>query len=307
METKANDAIGAGSHALPPEEIDPLIATRIPFRWLGVILLLAVLTVLGGGIWFYQYQERRMEQEIAQQLRALGELKVEQITCWRAERLGDAGLLCEDPFLIAEIARWARSPQAAASRNLLRFLRSLQRHYHYRDILLVDSQGRVGLSLSGQRGPLDREGRQALATAFRQGRAVLTDLHLAPDGRTPHLAAIAPLRQEGGEGRMVGALVLQCDGRQFLYPLIQSWPTASRTAETLPVRKDGDSLLFLNDLRHLPDTALRLRLPLSRQELPAVQAVLGREGIVRGRDYRGGEALAFLKAVPDSPWFMVAK
>ena len=81
----------------------------------------------------------------------------------------------------------------------------------------------------------------------------------------------------------------------------------SETAETLLVERDGDQVLFLNELRHQKDTALKLRIPLSQQEVPAVMAVLGKEGVVEGRDYRGVEVLAALKHIPDSPWYMVAK
>jgi two-component system cell cycle sensor histidine kinase/response regulator CckA len=75
----------------------------------------------------------------------------------------------------------------------------------------------------------------------------------------------------------------------------------------LLVRRDGEEVLFLNELRHRKDTALKLRAPLARLDLPAVQAVLGREGIFRGRDYRGVETIAALRAVPGTSWFLVAK
>ena len=105
----------------------------------------------------------------------------------------------------------------------------------------------------------------------------------------------------------VGAVILQIDANQFLYPMIQSWPTLSRSAETLLVRRDGDLVLFLNELRHQSNTALTLRIPLSQTNVPAVKAVLGTEGVVHGSDYRGVEVLAVLRAIPDSPWLMVAK
>jgi PAS domain S-box-containing protein len=38
-----------------------------------------------------------------------------------------------------------------------------------------------------------------------------------------------------------------------------------------------------------------------------VQAILGKEGIFRGTDYRGVDVLADLHHIPESPWFMVAK
>ena len=100
---------------------------------------------------------------------------------------------------------------------------------------------------------------------------------------------------------------MRSNAESLLYPLIQSWPLPSRTAETLLVRKDGDDILFLNNLRHRPNSALSLREPLTLVDLPAVQAALGKEGMFLGKDYRGVEVLADLRPIPDSPWFMVAK
>ena len=110
-----------------------------------------------------------------------------------------------------------------------------------------------------------------------------------------------------GTGKLQAAVVLEIDARDFLYPLIQPWPVPSKTAETLLVRRDGNDVLFLNELRHQSNTMLKLRIPLSQTNVPAVMAVLGREGVVEGRDYRGVAVLSALKHVPDSPWFVVAK
>ena len=102
-------------------------------------------------------------------------------------------------------------------------------------------------------------------------------------------------------------LVTKTNAASLLYPLIKSWPTPSRTAETLLVRKEGEQALFLNDLRHRPHSALSFERPLALNDLPATQAVLGKQGIFRGEDYRGVEVLADLRSIPQSPWFMVAK
>ncbi len=93
----------------------------------------------------------------------------------------------------------------------------------------------------------------------------------------------------------------------YLYKLITYWPTPSKTSEVLIVRKDGDSVLFLNELRHLSNTALKLRIPLTSIKIPAVLAVLGKVGIFEGTDYRGVSVISYIHSVPGSPWFMVAK
>ncbi len=113
--------------------------------------------------------------------------------------------------------------------------------------------------------------------------------------------------QEGDSQNALGAIILINDARDFLYPLIQSWPTESTSAETLLVERDGDTVLFLNDLRHQKGTALKLRFNLTETNIPAVAAVLGHEGIFTGLDYRGVEVLSALLPIPDSPWHIVAK
>jgi len=163
------------------------------------------------------------------------------------------------------------------------------------------------MSLSGYKGNSHPEEVQALSDAFRQRRPVLTDLHTSGNGE-PHIGAVSPLFfGKGPASRPVGALIMEAEAREFLYPLIQSWPTSSRSAETLLVRRDGDAVLFLNDLRHQKDMALKLRIPLSRKDIPAVMAVTGKEGLFQGKDYRGVEVLSYLKVIPHSPWFIVAK
>jgi signal transduction histidine kinase len=109
------------------------------------------------------------------------------------------------------------------------------------------------------------------------------------------------------DSAIFGVLVLRIDPVINLFPIIQSWPTPSKSSETLLLRRDGDSVLYLNELRHQKNTAMRLSLPLTNQELPAAKAALGFEGEFEGFDYRRIQVISYLKKVPDSPWFMVAK
>jgi GGDEF domain-containing protein len=62
-------------------------------------------------------------------------------------------------------------------------------------------------------------------------------------------------------------------------------PTDS--GETLLVRKDGDRVLFLNPLRHAGNAALKLSLPLSQGQAPAVMA----EAVRSIRFFLNGQSL----------------
>ncbi|MGQ9656135.1 MAG: PAS domain-containing protein, partial [Thermodesulfobacteriota bacterium] len=73
------------------------------------------------------------------------------------------------------------------------------------------------------------------------------------------------------------------------------------------MKQDRNHVLFLNDLRHRPLSALSLSIPVSRDELPAVQAVSGKTGMFMGKDYREVEVLADLRPISGTSWFMVTK
>src|ERR1039458_1417181 len=89
--------------------------------------------------------------------------------------------------------------------------------------------------------------------------------------------------------------------------MLQRWPVPSQSGETILVRRDGDEVVFLNALRFRQDAALQLKIPVTRRDNPAVKAVLGARGVVEGVDYHGVPVFAALRAVPDLPWFLVAK
>jgi PAS domain S-box-containing protein len=276
--------------------------------WLKTILALVVLALLAGGVWFYQVQERRVRQDVETHLKIIAELKADQIAAWRANQLGEANELMASLFFAKGVAQWLANPQTETPTEILSRFRSLQEHYHYLDVLLVDAGGRARLSLSGQIGAVATDEAQAVSAALRDHKPVLTDLHADLIGQKPHIGVAAPLFVgEGETQKPVGVVIFESEARQLLYPLIQSWPVPSKTAETLLVRREGGDVVFLNDLRHKPDTALKYRTPLSQTNMPSVMAVLGKEGVVDGKDYRGVEVLAALKHIPDSPWFMVAK
>ncbi|MFH0730155.1 MAG: ATP-binding protein [Pseudomonadota bacterium] len=283
------------------------LGKNLVFRMAKAVLSVTLFALLSGGYWFYRVQELRMRETIESNLAETAQLKTDQIVAWREERLGDAGVLQENPFTARSVASFLLDPRDEIAGELLTLFRSLQKQYHYEDILLVDPDGRVALSLSGKQkihiGYID-----ALAAALRDRRPAFTDLHTDESHPAPHVSVIAPLLGGNGDAQLpIGAIILMSDASRYLYPLIRSWPTRSKTAETLLVMRDGEDVLFLNDSRQHPDSALKMRIPLNRAEAPEVMAVRGRQGVVTGKDYRGVEVVSVIRPVADSGWFMVVK
>ncbi len=276
-------------------------------RWLLSASAAALLILVAGGTWFYHSQSRQYHQMATAELMSIARLKSNQIAAWRSERLGDANILSESPFLAAPVAHYLATSNEKNKQTLSRLFHSLQINYHYADILLVDPEGRVHLSMSGKL-KMHEGYRVALASALRDGKPEFTDLHTGQQRLKPHISVVAPLFSRNGHNLSpLGAIILVSDASQFLYSLIQPWPTPSNSAETYLVTRNGNDVLFLNEPRHQPGASLKLRIPLSHTDVPAVMAVLGKQGVVMGKDYRGIEVMAAILPVTDTEWFMVAK
>ncbi len=278
----------------------------------GFVLLFVCLAavILIAGVLFYQVQEQQVQDSVTRGLSSIALLKAEQIAVWRSERLGDAAVLSRNRILVDGVQDYLASSDPAKREKILLLFDQIALSYHYRNVLLVDPEGRIRISRDPSDTAIGPGLETALAGSLAGRNTTLTDLSFAADNRTPQMYAIAPLIIENGEGKKtsaVGAIILVIDPATDLYPLVQSWPVPSDTAETLLVERDDDHVLYLNELRHQHGTALNLTIPLSRTDLPAVAAVQGTTGAFAGRDYRDIEVISFLEPVPGSPWFLVAK
>ncbi len=270
-----------------------------------IAILILIMAIIASGLIYYQTQKRAVFREQVNQLDAIADLKTAQITNWMMERKGDARLISENSMLTAELLALLSQPSAGRRReSILGWMSSLQKNYHYENVLLLDRQGNVVLSASAHHNEIGFEGRRTLEQA-RQGRdSVISDLHKNPKVPHIHLDIITPLL---ANNEVAAFVLLRIDPHRYLFPLIQNWPTPSPSAETLLIRRDGESVLYLNELRHKKNTSMELRQPLRSADLPSAQAVQGRRGPFFGRDYRGIPVWAVARPIKGITWSIVAK
>jgi PAS domain-containing protein len=264
-----------------------------------------ILCIVAAGSAFYRVEAQRIRLDKYHELAAISELKASQIEQWRHERLVDVTRDVSSVYFRRATDAWLKQPNDLALRDEYRERLNVSRKTDaYSDVLLLDPNGRILLSAIDNPSPVDTATTKAIARALQVKHAALSDLFRSPDGDV-FLDAVAPVLNASDE--VIAFMVLRSNASDFLYPLIQSWPVPSRSAETVLAQKEGDDVLFLNELRHQAGTALSLRIPLTRSDIPAVQAALGKQAMMEGKDYRGIEVLSDLRPIPGSAWFIVAK
>jgi PAS domain S-box-containing protein len=262
-----------------------------------------------AGYFSYRSYERHFRIEVGHQLSAVAELKVVELVQWRRERLADGSVFLGNAAFSGLVRRWFEAPQDSGARaELTTWLARMQAAHLYEEVALFDVRGVPLLSVPETSEPKEaRLSRDTEDEVLRSERVGFQDLHRDGPGGPVHLAVLVPILEGGQRSRPLGVVLLRIDPERYLYPFLQRWPNPSRTAETLLVRREGDDVLLLNELRLQKNTALTPRGHLTNAYQPVVKAVLGREGVEEGVNYRGVPVVAAVLTVPGSPWSLVAR
>jgi PAS domain S-box-containing protein len=286
-----------------------VIPQKLSRTSLYFIFVFLFFSICIGAIGFvlFEKQKQELKSETQFDLSSVADFKVKGLVTWYEERMGDAKSV-QNPIIAHAIQQFLEKPSTNSGRNVLAWMKSLQDCYHYRNVLLLDRQGNLRLSLNKE-GIHEKMPYAVTASQMISAMKIyLSDLHRIEKNGTIGIDIFVPIKSlRGREEIIAGYVQINIDAGLFLFPFIQTWPVPSKTAETLLVRIEGNEIVYLNELRHLKNTALTLRRSIGDGTLPAAMAAQGKEGIVEGIDYRGVPVLAALRTVPGFNWFLVAK
>jgi two-component system sensor histidine kinase/response regulator len=272
-----------------------------------ISLVVAALTVTGIVRTMVQHRAEEVER-----LHTIADMKVRRISDWMGERLGDVRFLTGISFYAETYHRWQDMGDTISRDLMLRQLEAYSAQNSFVGTLLLDEKGLTIWASEGETRDTDLSLRAAAIEALLKGQANYLGPYHDPDGRL-YLDFVAPLR--GVKAHSGAVVVLRADPRDYLFPLLQNWPSNRPIAsvsseEVLLFRHDGDHVLILNDLRHRDDTAGRLRLPAKDPQALVNRPLRGDAGLgsmVEGMDYRGVPSVGFVRAVPGTDWFLAVK
>ena len=265
-----------------------------------------VFAFIGSGVWFYERQANILRADKSSELQSIALLKIDQLIKWRDERVDDVRLSTRSSFFSQSITQWITHPKdIQLEQEINTRLQEIIRSEEYTNAFIGDPNGKVLISLDSKLTILDEENLQLIHQVMADQQIHFGNLQRNPGNELIELNLAAPFINENQ--KPIAILVLQINVPKTIYPLIQSWPLPSASAETLLVRRIGNQVLYLSPLRFRPDPPLTLEIPISRTDIPSVQASLGKPGVIEGQDYRGEDVLAVIQPVPGTDWYLETK
>jgi signal transduction histidine kinase len=284
-----------------------------PFRsdivWYVITAVVFISLVSLAGYGLIRQQKRFLVSEKLKEISTIVDLKTSQLVDWRKDRFAEGASIRANAMMTHRVEKFISGSEKEKVRDEFRlWLANLVDLGEYSNGVLATPDGKIIASNSEQNGLLSTHYRRLIAEATTGHEIILSDFHTDGAAYPYDIDLVIPIMNYIAEPpRCVAVLVLDIDPSKRLYPLISSWPTKDSTAETLLVRREGDSVLFLSELRYQNRTEVPFKTLLTNLDMPAVKAALGQEGTFEGVDYRNVAVLSAIRTIPGTTWGLVAK
>jgi methyl-accepting chemotaxis protein WspA len=296
------------------------IAGRLLF-WFLVIALIpcAILTAITARI-----ATRALENSVRNNLVKIAAAKAGEMEAYALERVRDGTALARAPTLVRAVRQLSaaideKATPAAQAETLAKagpefepFLRYVSMSFDYSQLLVLDLEGRVLFSLD-QTFPtgstiLSGGAPSELAAAFDRSRTLLqSDLSgfQRYSGSAQPLAFVTSPISDGG--RVIGVLAMGL-GPQKVWQVLSDLTGLGETGEIVTGQRTGDTVTVTTPLRHAPDAAFTMQIPIGSDQATAAQrAASGDRGYGDVRDYRGEEVVSAWCYLPSFRWGMNVK
>ncbi len=298
-------------------------------KLIGCFLLMTMIPLLTVSIISYYNGRRAVEQRVIEQLTSIADLKKAELQDWIQERLLDTRIISGNKFLQAAFTSLLyirRSMDSVDSMlqsdigkeyytRLLVYLNKLKSNYKvYNEIYITDiANGEIIISTNEDNVGKIEHDILFFTDALKMRSLPVKDIHYSNYTDQIFMTFFGPIQKTDpvtllGSNIMIGALLLRVNTKDSIEPMIQSWPGMGKTGETLLVRREGENVIFLNNLRHHKESALKFSIPITTKiAQPSILSSEGKEGIIKTTDYRNVSVLSAYRHLPILKWGLVAK
>ncbi len=305
------------------------IFKSIKIQLICYICLLTTIPLLFICVVEYYSSKSAIEQRMIEQLTSIADLKKNELNNWLEERLTDTAVIARNKVLAAAATSLLQQRRRFESIDQLRKseagrinyerildnLHALKQFYkHYNVISIVDgANGEVVISTYPDIVGKTLSSFGVYVDTLEKKEVAVKDIHVSELTDQNCMTYFCPVCMTDtitleSSDIIIGVILLDVNVKYSVEPVIRNWPGMGNTGETLLVRREGSTIVYLNDLRHRPDAALRFTSSIhSTPDIPSVLSSGGEEGIKRSADYRNVPVLSAYRHIPLLNWGLVAK
>lgn len=278
------------------------IQSRLTF-WFLIMTLVPLLIVL--TLTYYQRVEV-IKTRTEDKLIAIRDLKIDRLTGWLSERMGDMKMISADSELtnleyLIKKSNYNSNDNINldTGRDLLN--RYLDNNSAYNNLFVINPlNGKTLISTNKSMEGNDNKLEEYFKRTMQTQEVTITDIHFSLRLSEIAMYYSSPIFSDNTNNNIVGIVVASIDLDNSLYKMLRDRVGLGNTGETLIV---NDDVYALNQLRYDENAPLQLKIKAE----PAKAASNGGIGVMTAEDYRGKEVLAAFAYIKETGWGFVCK
>ncbi|MFA7289034.1 MAG: ATP-binding protein [Melioribacteraceae bacterium] len=282
------------------KELKQLLNIRI----LVITLVVSFVLILCGYI-FYTFLANSEKTTKENEIETITNLKVQQLIQWQNERKADAIVLSKSIPLKRNITDWNNNKiKNNVSSEIKYILLGRQTNYGYKAIFLSNAKGELLISTDEEQKKIEKETITKIIDAVKNRQMVINDFFYSEIDHQTYYEIIIPLIDT--KSKLLAIVVLRIDPTKYIYPLLKSSTSTSKSTETFLIKKDKNKIQFLNELKHKSNSILKFESDFSGK-YPSIIVKSGNKGIIYSKDYRDVEVVSYISPIVGTNWIMISK
>ena len=283
-------------------------------KLIALFLLISIIPIITVSYLAFEYGSASTEEQVMAHLTSIADIKKDVIERWFEKNQNDvkiySGYIQVVNLIDSHEKGTADLPEI--KRDVTNLFQNINygRH-HYKRLAITNNSGAVIVSTDTEDiGSILNDNYITYPISTKE--VYIKDIFKTDEDEFSMIfsAPIFSVDNETGEksNEVIGILIIEIDMAESLYPIIGNLHGMGDSGETLLVRREGNEVVFINELRHMNESALYLRIPInSTDALPAIRSSGGEEGIMITDDYRGEQVLSAYRHIDFPNWGLVAK
>jgi signal transduction histidine kinase len=286
---------------------------RITAKFVLYFLLISLVPLSISIYISYARSLKVLKAEVTNSLSVVADNKANQIEAYLIRQKKEASTLSYTPEITSAIEKLADALRAggkdspeysALGQELKPILKYYQKLFDYDDIILVNPDGEIMLSVEERKElkslyEIAMAKNSQLADVFVRAKesqeTEISNFEYDPQAKKAAVFVATPVSQ-GAD--LIGVVIAQMSNR-LLYEFAQDYTGLGQTGETIIVSKIGDEAVFITPSRFDPEAEFKQRIAIGSSEGLYIQRALQPEkGVGRFVDYRGREVLAVNRYLP---------
>ena len=238
-------------------------------------------------------------------IKTIADFKINQINAWYVDEVLDVDLISKDETLAQLLKSYIKNRNDFNKKHLLKYLNQMKTEHLYSNVMLVSFDGKLILSTNSKIKTTDAVDFSFLKKSLAEDKSLNTDLFNSVNEGKIFLDFIAAVKDN--KNNKLAGLICRKDPDDFLNPLIKTWSTTTKTAETFLV-KNGSNL---KKYKYNPNQKFKSGKDcwqlLSEKDSSSSRYSNKFAGFVYGENESGVDYCSYISPIPDTPWFIVLK